>query len=185
MNSNELADRFIQRFDGLLVNRGDFSREGLAEWFAVNVTQQPEDTPGRSYTPVSDEEVKLALNEYRDHAEYNSDETNMRAALNAVLYRRGSTAQSKDAVPLFGLAPFMADIIRDELRECDSDEWTPESLAEAIVAALREKAPQQAQGLTTAEVSALSYCVARAQLDTETLRYDVVKAAEKALERFK
>jgi hypothetical protein len=41
MNSNELADRFIQRFDGLLVNRGDFSREGLTEWFAANVTQQP------------------------------------------------------------------------------------------------------------------------------------------------
>lgn len=43
---------------------------------------------------------------------------------------------------------------------------------------------QQANGLTPAEVSALSYCVARAQLDNETLRHDVVKAANDALERF-
>lgn len=44
--------------------------------------------------------------------------------------------------------------------------------------------PKQAEGLTPAEVSALSYCVARAQLDNETLRHDVVRAAKDALARF-
>lgn len=106
--------------------------------------------PACTFKDASDERIAIALEALTGFGCMNGNISPQFDGLHLEAARRlRRREQPNSALPLFGLAPFMADIIRDELRECASDEWTPESLAEAIVSALREKAPEQADSRIT------------------------------------
>lgn len=83
------------------------------------------------------DEQKAAIHEWLDFSfQHPSDEALDTATESLAAAIENATEQPEDL--LDGLEPFIADVIRDELRECAHDEWTPESLAAEIIKRLRD-----------------------------------------------